>query len=114
MTYVDLDDARAYARWRAARLPTEDEWQLAGEAGVLERTQPLVWSWTDSEHRDGRTRFAMLKGGCSYRAEGSDWYFDGGEQTPAHTAKLMLPGAGLARSSQIGFRCAISLGGGPR
>jgi formylglycine-generating enzyme len=110
VTYVDLDDARAYARFRGARLPTEDEWQLAGEAGLLERLRPLVWNWTESEHRDGRTRFVLLKGGAAYRAEGSDWYFDGGEQAAEHSAKLVLPGAGLARSSQIGFRCAVTLG----
>ena len=33
VTFVDLDDARAYSAWRGARLPTEDEWQLAGETG---------------------------------------------------------------------------------
>ena len=109
VTFVDLEDARAYARWRGVRLPSEDEWQLAGEAGVLQRSRPLVWNWTESEHRDGRVRFAILKGGSAYRAEGSDWYFDGGEQPPDFSAKLVLPGAGLARSREIGFRCAVSL-----
>jgi sulfatase modifying factor 1 len=107
VTFVDLDDARAYARWRGARLPSEDEWQLAGHG--LERSRPLVWNWTESEHRDGRVRFAILKGGSAYRADGSDWYFDGGEQPASFSAKLVLPGAGLARSSQIGFRCAVEL-----
>ena len=107
VTFVDLDDARGYARWRGARLPSEDEWQLAGPA--LERSRPLVWNWTESEHRDGRVRFAILKGGSAYRAEGSDWYFDGGEQSASFSAKLVLPGAGLARSSRIGFRCAVEL-----
>src|SRR5205823_14327792 len=76
MTNVTLDEARAYARSVGARLPTEDEWQVAAEAGLLERAEPHVWNWTESEHRDGRTRFAILKGGSGFAAEGSDWYVD--------------------------------------
>jgi sulfatase modifying factor 1 len=109
VTYVDLADARAYARWRGARLPTEDEWQAAAEDGVLARRSPLVWNWTDSEHVDGRTRFCLLKGGSWFRAAGSEWYLDGGPQPPAVSVKLVLPGGGLARSACVGFRCAVDL-----
>lgn len=105
VTYVDLGDARAYADWRGARLPTEDEWQAAAEDGLLRRRQPVVWNWTESEHGDGITRFAMLKGGSWFRPEGSDWYVDGGEQPPEMTVKLLLLGAGMSRSECIGFRC---------
>ena len=108
-TGVDLDQARAYAASVGARLPTEDEWQLAAEAGLLERAEPIVWNWTESEHSDGRTRFAILKGGAAWRAEGSDWYVDGGPQEADYSLKLLLPGGGLARSSQIGFRLAVDL-----
>ncbi|GAA3220356.1 SUMF1/EgtB/PvdO family nonheme iron enzyme [Oerskovia jenensis] len=106
VTFVDLDDARAYSAWRGGRLPSEDEWQLAGETGGLLRGAPVVWNWTESEHSDGRTRYAMLKGGSDHESTGSEWYFDGGVQRPEFSAKLLLPGLGLARSSSIGFRCA--------
>lgn len=109
VTYVDLDDARAYAAWRGARLPTEDEWQLAASEEGWRQLAPRVWSWTESEHRDGRTRWVVLKGGSDFRAEGSEWYVDGGPQQPDWSLKLLLTGAGLARSSRIGFRCAVDI-----
>ena len=109
MTGLDLAEARAYAASVGARLPTEDEWQLAAEAGLLERCSPVVWNWTESEHSDGRTRFAILKGGAAWSAEGSDWYVDGGPRDPSYSLKLLLLGGGLGRSAQIGFRLAVDL-----
>jgi hypothetical protein len=109
VTRIDLADARAYAASVGGRLPTEDEWQLAAEAGLLQRAEPLVWNWTESEHTDGRTRFAILKGGSGWVAEGSDWYVDGGPQDPAYSLELLLLGGGLARSPWIGFRLAVDL-----
>lgn len=109
VTHVELDDARAYAAWAGLRLPTEDEWQVAAEAGVLAFAEPRVWNLTESEHSDGRTRFVIVKGGSGYRNDASDWYFDGGPQPPEHSARLLLLGAGLGRSPWIGFRCAADL-----
>ncbi len=106
VTHVDLDDARAYCAWAGGRLPTEDEWQLAAASHDV---PDGVWSWTESEHSDGRTRFAMLKGGSHVGATGSDWYFDHGIQPPDFSAKLLLPGLGTARSAAIGFRCCWTL-----
>ena len=108
-TGLDLAEARAYAAAAGARLPTEDEWQLAAEAGVLDLSGPRVWNWTESEHSDGRTRFAILKGGSDWEAEGSDWYVDGGPQESSYSLKLLLLGGGLARSPWIGFRLAVDL-----
>jgi formylglycine-generating enzyme len=109
LTGLDLAEARAHAAAAGARLPTEDEWQLAAEAGLLERLEPPVWNWTESEHSDGRTRFAILKGGSDWLPEGSDWYVDGGPQDASYSLKLLLLGAGMARSPWIGFRLAVDL-----
>jgi hypothetical protein len=114
VTHVELADARAYAAWAGLRLPTEDEWQVAASAGLLRRGEPLVWNWTESEHTDGRTRFAILKGGAAFHAAGSDWYLDGGPQPPEVSVKLLLMGAGMTRSPSIGFRCAADLPAVPR
>ncbi len=122
---VSLADARAYAAWVGARLPTEHEWQLAANAEGFHRAEPLVWNWTESEHTDGITRFVMLKGGSVYDplrvgvpdgagedpadTPGREWYFDGGAREPGFSAKLLLAGLGVERSPQIGFRIAWDL-----
>jgi hypothetical protein len=108
-TYVELADARAYAAWAGFRLPTEDEWQIAAERGLLHRADPLVWNLTDSEHVDGRSRFHILKGGCAPLAAPSDWYVESGPMPASRSVKLLQCGAGLNRSPLIGFRCAVDL-----
>lgn len=106
VTGVDLMDARAYASWVGARLPNDDEWQLAASQPGWRRAAPEVWNWTESEHSDGRSRFVMLKGGSAYAPEGSNWYVEPGPQTPDFSLKFLLPGFGMARSPRIGFRVA--------
>jgi len=103
VVYVSLDDARAYAKWAGKRLPTEDEMQLSG------LVSDGVWNWTESEHTDGRTAFSLLKGQSKHRAEGSHWYFDGGEHPADWTAKFIHFWPGLDRCGTIGFRCAVDL-----
>jgi hypothetical protein len=51
----------------------------------------------------------MLKGGAWYRAEGSDWYVDGGEQPPEGALKFLMLGEGMPRSASVGFRCAVDV-----
>ena len=108
-THVELTDARAYAAWAGFRLPTEDEWQIAAERGLLERAEPLVWNLTESEHIDGRSRFHVLKGGCEPLSAPSDWYVESGPMPPSRSVKLLQCGAGQNRSPLIGFRCAVDL-----
>jgi hypothetical protein len=109
LTGLSLAEARGHATSLGARLPTEFEWQLAASDPAFRRAEPIVWNWTESEHSDGITRFAILKGGCAYEALGSEWYFDGGPRLPEFSAKLLLAGLGIDRSPSIGFRLAWDL-----
>jgi hypothetical protein len=60
-----------------------------------------VWNLPESEHGDGRMRFVMLKGGSDHHSGGSSWYFDGGVKPPEFSAKYLVPGLGLGRSTSI-------------
>jgi len=68
-----------------------------------------VLKCTESEHRDGRTLFSILKGGSDHAVAGSDWYVDGGDVRPERSLKLLLVGGGLQRSPSIGLRLAVDL-----
>ncbi|MFN8375899.1 MAG: SUMF1/EgtB/PvdO family nonheme iron enzyme [Anaerolineae bacterium] len=125
----------AEAEWQHAaqgieqrRYPWGDNWQVdACNHGQWGGTTPVtqfpqgrspfgcydmcgnVWEWTESERSDGRTRFAILKGGSYYHAVGSEWYADGGAQTNDFAAKFLLMYPGLDRCATIGFRCVVDL-----
>jgi formylglycine-generating enzyme required for sulfatase activity len=68
-----------------------------------------VWHWTESERSDGRTRFAILRGGSYYLRGGSDWYFDEGPKPAWFAAKMLLMWPGLDRCANIGFRCVADM-----
>jgi len=68
-----------------------------------------VWEWTESERSDGRTRFCILRGGSWFKAQGSQWYADGGPQPCSFGAKFLLMWPGLDRCATIGFRCVVDL-----
>ena len=115
VTFVDLDDAQAYAHWKGLVVPTEWEWQVHSIDLAAGRKQ--VWNLTDSVHSDGRTRFLILKGGSSFNIRNgqgakstsgiaeSDWYIDGGEHDSTWVEKLLVMGLGMNRSENIGFTC---------
>jgi formylglycine-generating enzyme required for sulfatase activity len=146
VTWVSIEDARAYAAWTGKRLPHEWEWQYAAQGGDGRRfpwgnewdedavpppdsgrtMQPptdvgafpkgvspfgcedlvgTVWQWTD-EYVDSHTRAAILRGGSSYRPQGSRWYFPQAYALNEH-GKYLLMAPSLDRSGAVGFRLVV-------
>ncbi|CAN2188659.1 Sulfatase-modifying factor enzyme [Candidatus Nanopelagicaceae bacterium] len=121
VTYIDLNDAKEYARWAGSVIPTEFEWQA--NVDYAKRSSTSLMNLTDSVHTDGRTRFLILKGGSTFNVRNgqgakstsgiaeSDWYVDGGEKDPTWVEKLLLMGLGMGRSENISFSCFMLEGG---
>jgi formylglycine-generating enzyme required for sulfatase activity len=97
VTFVSLDDARAFAAWEGHRLPTEAEWQLAGLSSS-------PWELTESEHFDGHTRFVLLRGGSPLPERNSEWLPERGARPIDSHAKYILIFDGLDRAETISFR----------
>jgi gamma-glutamyl hercynylcysteine S-oxide synthase len=64
-----------------------------------------VWEWTESERDDGHTRYAILKSGSYWVAQGSLWYVASGAQPCNAHQKILLMYPGLDRCATIGVRC---------
>ncbi len=99
VVYVDLEDARAYARWVGKRLPTEEQWQYAaqGESG---RTYPWGSEWQADHCNDGRaggttavTTFPQGRSpwGC-YDMCGNTWEWTESERSDGRTRFCLLKG----------------------
>lgn len=97
VVYVDIDDARAYARWAGKRLPTELEWQLAAQG-----PEGRKWPWGndfdgDRVNQTGRLlpARALPEGrspyGC-YQMSGNVWELTESLRDDGHTRFLMLRG----------------------
>lgn len=98
VVYVDLDDARAYARWAGKRLPTEEEWQYAAEGPRHTR-----FPWGDEMRGevgnpggDGTTPVKAFPGGRSlfgcYDLCGNVWHWTESERTDGRTRFCVLKG----------------------
>ncbi|HEY1493922.1 MAG TPA: SUMF1/EgtB/PvdO family nonheme iron enzyme [Candidatus Solibacter sp.] len=109
VTWVSLEDARAYARWAGKRLPHEWEWQYAAQ-GLDGRQYPWGNSWCDEcaakqEHgrelRGPEPGDAHPKGASPFGVmdlTGNIWQWTDEFQDP-HTRAATLRGGGYYRPS---------------
>ena len=95
VVYVDLNDARAYARWAGKRLPTEEEWHLAAQ-GTDGRTWPWGKDFDPSKCNPGGHTMAVRsfpKGrspsGC-YNMSGNVWELTESVRSDGHTRFCMI------------------------
>jgi formylglycine-generating enzyme required for sulfatase activity len=99
VVYVDMEDARAYARWAGKRLPTEEEWQYAAEGPKHHR-----YPWGDAIRanvcNDGLTGLTTaVKNfpagrsafGC-YDLCGNVWHWTESERSDGRTRFCILKG----------------------
>lgn len=99
VVYVDLDDARAYARWAGKRLPTEEEWQCAAEGPGQNRfpwgneMRPNVCNDGTRGDTTGVMRFPAGRSafGC-YDLCGNIWHWTESERSDGRTRFCMLKG----------------------
>lgn len=105
VVYVDLEDARAYARWAGKRLPTEQEWQYAAQ-GPDGHVYPWGDAWEDGHCNDGRsggttTVTAFPQGrslfGC-YDMCGNTWEWTESERSDGRTRFCVVKGGSYYRA----------------
>jgi len=104
VVYVDLNDARAYARWAGRRLPTEEEWQFAAQG-----PQGLAYPWGNQMAPDrcndgatgGTTAVRAFPAGRSpfglYDMCGNVWHWTESERSDGRTRFVILRGGSFYR-----------------
>lgn len=110
VVYVDLDDARAYAKWAGKRLPTEEEWQYAAQ-GRDGRTYPWGSEWQDGYCNSGQTgrtsSVTMFDRGRSpfgcYDMCGNVWEWTESERTDGRTRFCIIRGGSYYKADGSGW-----------
>ena len=105
VVYVDLTDARAYAAWAGKRLPTELEWQFAGQ-GIEHNNYPWGEKMADEFCNSGQSGDttpvkAFLKGrsksGC-YDLCGNTWELTESEYSDGRNHFCILKGGSFYKA----------------
>ena len=117
VVYVDLGDARAYAEWARKRLPTEEEWQYAGQGADGrkfpwgEKIEPGRCCGSETggttpvkAFPDGRSPF-----GC-YDMCGNVWQWTESERSDGRTRFCIVRGGSYYTAKGSGWY----MDGGPR
>jgi formylglycine-generating enzyme required for sulfatase activity len=99
VVWVDLEDARAYARWAGKRLPTEDEWQYAAGGSKTSR-YPWGNTWQDglaNDHGSSTSPIsAFVKGTNSFGLSdmsGNVWQWTESERNDGNRYALLRGGS---------------------
>ena len=105
VVYVDLDDARAYAKWAGKRLPTEEEWQYAAQ-GSDNRTYPWGNRFQEGSCNSGKsggttsvTAFPEGRSpfGC-YDMCGNVWQWTQSERSDGRTRFCIIRGGSFFKA----------------
>lgn len=105
VVYVDLEDARAYAKWSGKRLPTEQEWQYAAQ-GADGRSYPWGPQWKEGVCNKGKTgkttpvtKFPEGRSpfGC-YDMCGNVWEWTESERNDGRTRFCMIRGGSFYKA----------------
>ena len=102
VTYITLDDARAYANWAGKRLPTESEWQWAAQNGVRETLYPWGNDYDSTRCNTGQTAgttaVTQFRQGQTQQGlvdmSGNVWQLTESERTDGHNTYCILRGGG--------------------
>ena len=99
VTWVDLEEARAYARWTGKRLPTEEEWHYAA-GGRDGARYPWGGAWQAglaNDHGEGTTAVGTFPAGASpFGAQdtcGNVWQWTESERDDGNRYALLRGGS---------------------